>query len=288
LAVLEAGFPDGNFPGLEELKDKSELVKTFRIGATHTFCGVPIPGRLLALFSVALLTGCSTVTTYKSQIAAGPAKPPDYPILVYTEDMTVPRPCEVIGTVTVGSGHFTMWGGSPQNEMVKVMQIAREKGTDAIRMKSMQQPDFGNADFRLVADLLRYTDAWETIPFTEERLVAYLKANQRSLDPIEGVWNTLGRVPHRLGIMRDTSKPGRDFVGFMLGTENPTWRNGYKKIDIKRGLQPGTYLFVYYLDNFSERETTVILDRRTAFTLAIPTSEEEDELITYSKSRYIP
>ena len=248
------------------------------------------PGRylLLALFSVALLTGCSTVTTYKSTMAAGPAKPADYPILVYTEDMTVPRPCEVIGTVTVGSGHFTMWGGSPENEMLKVMQTAREKGADAIQMKSMQQPDFANADFHLVADLVRYTDAWEIIPITEEQFAAYLKANQRSLDPIEGVWNTFGPVAHRIGIMRDTSKPGRDFVGFILGTENPSWRNGCKKIDIQRGLQPGTYLFVYYLDNFSKRETTVILNRRTTFTLAIPTTDSEAELITYSKSRYIP
>ncbi len=73
-----------------------------------------------------------------------------------------------------------------------------------------------------------------------------------------------------------------------LDTENPTWLDGYKKIDIKRGPQPGTYLFVYYLDNFSKRETTVLLSRRTAFTLAIPTSEEEAELISYSKSQYIP
>jgi len=221
-------------------------------------------------------------------MAAGPAKPADYPILVYTEDMTVPRPCEVIGTVIVGSGHFTMWGGSPENEMLKVMQTAREKGADAIRMNSMQQPDFANADFRLTADLLRYTDAWEIIPITEEQLTAYLKANPRSLDPIEGVWNTFDQVPHRLGIMRDTAKPGRDFAGFILDTENPTWRNGYKKIDIKRGLQPGSYQFGYYLDNFTRRETTVILNRRTTFTLAVPTSDEEDELITYSKSRYIP
>lgn len=249
-----------------------------------------MPARCLMpfLLSLLLLAGCSTVTTYKSNMAAGPAKPADYPILVYTEDMTIPRPCEVIGTVTVGSGHFTMRGGSAESEMLKIMQTAREKGADAIQMKTMEQPDFANANFRLVADLLRYTDAWETIPITEQQFAAYLKANQRSLDPIEGVWNTFGRVPHRIGIMRDTSRPGRDFVGFMLGTENPTWRNGYKKIDIQRGPQPGTYLFVYYLDDFSKQETTVILNRRTTFTLAIPTSEEETELITYSKSRYIP
>jgi len=265
-----------------------QVISKFRIGPVHYSSTVPVRYPVLVLLSMVLLTGCSTVTTYKSKMAAGPAKPPGYPILVYTEDMTVPRPCEVIGTVTVGSGHFTMWGGSAESEMLKVMQTAREKGADAIQMKSMQQPDFANADFRLVADLVRYTDAWEIIPITEEQFAAYLKANQRSLDPIEGVWNTFGPVPHRIGIMRDTSKPGRDFVGFILGTENPSWRNGCKKIDIQRGFQPGAYLFVYYLDNFSKRETTVILNRRTTFTLAIPTTDSEAELITYSKSRYIP
>lgn len=260
----------------------------FRLGPAHYLSAAPVCYLVLFLFSTLILTGCSTVTTYKPKAAAGPAKPADYPILVYTEDMTVPRPCEVIGTVSVGGGHFTMRGGSVESEMFKVMQAAREKGADAIQIKTMEQPDFANADFRLVADLLRYSDTWETITIPEGEFAAYLKANQRSLDPIEGIWNMLGRVPHRIGIMRDTSKPGRDFVGFILDTENPTWLGGYKKIDIKRGPQPGTYLFVYYLDNFSKRETTVLLSRRTAFTLAIPTSEEEAELISYSKSLYIP
>ena len=260
----------------------------FHLGPVHYSSAAPICYLALFLFSTLILTGCSTVTTYKPKAAAGPAKPADYPILVYAEDMTVPRPCEVVGTVSVGGGHFTMRGGSAESEMLKVMQAAREKGADAIQMKTMEQPDFANADFRLVADLLRYTDTWETITIPEGEFAAYLKSNQRSLDPIEGIWNMLGRVPHRIGIMRDTSKPGRDFVGFILGTENPTWRDGYKKIDIKRGLQPGTYLFVYYLDNFSKRETTVILGKSMTFTLTIPTSDEEAELITYSKSRYIP
>ncbi len=207
----------------------------------------------LFLVSALLLTGCSTVTTYKPKAAAGPAKPADYPVLVYAEDETVSRPCEVIGTISIHAAGFTMFGGSVESEMKKVMQTAREKGADGVQMKTMEQPDFANANFRLVADLLRYTDAWETIPITKEQFAAYLKANQRSLDPIEGVWNTFGRVPHRIGIMRDTSKPGRDFVGFILGTENPTWHDGYKKIDIQRGPQPGTYILDYYLDNFSKR-----------------------------------
>jgi hypothetical protein len=211
-----------------------------------------------------------------------------YPILVYTEDMTVPRPCEVIGTISIHDTRLTMFGGSVENEMKKVMQTAREKGADAVQMKSLEKPDFSNSNYRLVADLLRYTDIWEIVVSSEEGFANYLKTNQRNLDSIEGVWDGHGQIPHRIGIMRNASKPGRDFIGFILNTENPTWRKGYKKIDIQRGTQPGTYIFDYYLDNFSKRETTVILDRRMTFTLTIPTSDDEADIITYAKTGRSP
>ncbi|HXR04417.1 MAG TPA: hypothetical protein VN836_06875 [Verrucomicrobiae bacterium] len=241
-----------------------------------------------ALLSIVLLAGCSTVATYKSQTDAGPARPVDYPILVYTEDETVPRPCEVIGTISVHGGSFTMFGGSVENEMKKVLQTAREKGADAVQMKSVERPCFSNANYRLVADLLRYTDPWETVAITEQEFANYLKANRRNRDPIEGVWDGREGAPVRIGIMRNTSKPGRDFIGFILNTENPTWRKGYKKIDIKGGPQPGSYVLGYYFDDFSKQETSIILGRKTAFALAVPTTDEKTAIITYSRNRAIP
>ena len=260
-------------------------VSKLRMGPAHCFSAAPVRYLALSLLSMVLLAGCSTVTTYKSNMAAGPAKPAGYPVLVYTEDMTVPRPCEVIGTVSIHDSRLTMFGGSVESEMEKVMQTARKKGADAVQMKSVEKPDFSNANYRLVADLLRYTDTWETVAISEGEFADYLKTNQRNLDPIEGVWNRYGQIPHRIGIMRDTSKPGRDFIGFILNTENPTWHKGYKKIDIQRGPQPGTYIFDYYLDNFSKRETTVILGKSMTFTLVIPTTDEETAIITYSRNR---
>ena len=257
----------------------------FRIGPVNYANATPGRCLLLSLLSVVLLTGCSTVTTYKSKMAAGPAKPAAYPVLVYTEDMTVPRPCEVIGTVTVGGSRFTMRGGSAESEMLKVMHAAREYGADAIQMKTIKEPDFSDANFRLTADLLRYTDQWETVAISEQQFANYLETNRRNRDPIEGAWNGREGAPLRIGIMRNTSKPGRDFIGFTLNTENPAWRKGYKKIDIQRGPRAGIYIFDYYLDDFSKRETTVILGKSMTFTLAIPTSDEETALITYSKNR---
>jgi len=246
------------------------------------------PFRCLApfLFSL-LLAGCSSVS-YKAVKAARPAEPPGYPIPVFTENMTVPRPCEIIGTASIGGSHFATFNGSAEGEMLKVLQIAHEKGADAIQIRSLQKPDFTIATYRLVVDLLRYTDTWETVPVSEKGFVQYLETNQRNLDPIEGVWDTFGPVPHSVGIMRDASKPGRDFVAFILTTANPAWRSGYKKMDIRRGPQPGTYQLSYYLDNFSKRETTVILGRRMTFTLAIPRQNDDGAFVIYSKNRQVP
>jgi len=266
----------------------SDKFQKIRSGVAHYVGVAPVGCLVLTLLSLSLLTGCSTVTTYKARTTAGPAKPPGYPILVYTEDMTIPRPYEVIGTVSISGGHFTMWGGSADSEMLKVMRAAHEHGADAIQMKNIEQPDFAHANFRLVADLLRYTDTWETIAVSEQAFAEYCRTNYWRLDPIEGVWNADQPVLHRIGIMRDNSKPGRDFVGFILNTENPSWHAGYKKIDIKRGPQAGSYVLDYYLDDFSKRETTMILDRRTTFTLAIPMSDEKTEVISYNKNRYFP
>jgi hypothetical protein len=263
----------------------SKYNRGIRTGLIHLFGILPARGLMLALLSVWLLTGCSTTATYQPRTTAGPAKPSGYPVLVYAENMTVPRPSEVIGTVSAGGGQFTLFGGSVESEMKMVMRTAREKGADAIRMKSMEQPDFSHANYRLAADLLRYTNQWETVAVPEQAFAEYLETNQRSLDPIEGVWNGYEGAPFRFGIMRSQSIPGRDFVGFILNTGNPTWRRGYKKMDIRRGPQPGTYLLDYYLDNFSKRATTVILGNDMAFSLTVPTSEAAMAIITCSKSR---
>jgi len=259
--------------------------RKFRNGSVCCPNATPVRYTALFLFSLLLLTGCSTVLTYRPNLPAGPAKPAGYPIPVYTENMTVPRPCEVIGTVSIGGGHFTMRGGSAESETEKIIKTAWEKGADALQVRSVEQPDFTSGNYRMVADLLRYVDTWETIPISGSVFVKHLDLHRQNLDPIEGIWDGAGKVPHRIGIIRDTSKPGRDFVGFILDTANPAWRIDYKKIDIQRGVQPGSYVLDYYLDNFSKKEITVILGQSQTFTLNMPISDEEAEFVTYSKSR---
>lgn len=239
----------------------------------------------LLFFPILLVAGCSTTVSYKSNLLSGPAKPAGYPVPVYTERQAVPRPCQLIGTVSIGGGQFAVFGGSVESEMKKLMQTAWEKGADAVQITSVRQPGFAHSGFRLTAHLLRYTDKWESIPISDQWFNDYLNVNRRNLDPIEGVWEGYDIAPITIGIMRDKSKPGRDFIGFILKTDNPVWHAGYKKIDIRRGPQPGSYIFDYYLDNFRKVVTTVILGQSKTFSLMVPTENEQPEFISYYKSR---
>src|ERR1700733_1015132 len=134
-----------------------------------------------------LLAGCVTTATYKSVSPAGPSKPAGYPIPVYMENADVPRPVEVIGTVSVHNSGFTVAGGSVDSVMKLVMSRAREKGADAVRVADIDKPDFRNPNYRVTADLLRFTDSWETVAISEKQFLAYLQKNPRPLDPIEAV-----------------------------------------------------------------------------------------------------
>ena len=237
----------------------------------------------LLVSATVMLTGCTATLSYRAKAVAGPPKPVGYPIFVYTEEMKVPRPCQVIGTIEAGYGNFMTFGESPEKVMKAVMKKAEQKGADAVRVTSMIMPDFMNPNYRVNADLLRYADSWESIAISEEEFRAYLKQNARTLDPIEGVWSEQGPNECRIGIMKDSSKPGRDFVAFILGTKFAPWQNGYKKIDIARGSRRGAYLFDYCLDDFARQETTVILGEAGVFQLDLQTLAG-GELVIYLKN----
>ena len=236
----------------------------------------------LALFAslLLLLSGCTTTKSYKPNMAAGPAKPPGYPIPIYNEDMRIPRPCQLIGQFSIGDTQLTMFGGSVKGVMKTLMDTAHEKGADVVELISIKQPDFESANYRLEANLLRYADDWETVAISENDFLAYLRQHQQTLDPIEGIWSD--GSPDRIGIIKDTSKPGRDFIAFMLNVELPSWRKGCKKIDIARADRPGTYSLKYYRDDFGMAKTTVLLDHDRAFTFVVHANGETYE-VAYTK-----
>jgi hypothetical protein len=225
--------------------------------------------RKLALFVplIFLLAGCSTTKTYTPDAAAGPAKPLGYPIPIYNEDMRIPRRTELIGKFSIGDTPLTMFGGSMKGEMKTLMDTAHEKGADVVELTSIKKPDFESAHYRVEANLLRYADKWETVTISENDFLAYLQKNQATLDPIEGIWTD--GSPNRIGIIRDKSKPGRDFIAFMLTVPLPSWQRGYKIMDIAHTDRPDGYAIKYYLPDFNVAKTTLLLQHTHAFSFII-------------------
>lgn len=178
-----------------------------------------------------------------------------------------------------------MFGSSSEKELQKILQMARQKGADVVRMTDVAKPDFANPNYRLTAQLLRYTDIWEVAPFTRRTFETYLDTSRKQLDPIEGIW--LSDIIHgqTIGIVRNNSRPGREFIGFVLESANPAWTPGMKKIDIRRGTQPNSYILTYYLDDFSRRDVPIILAQKNRFAINIYTGEFSDnqDIVTYTK-----
>jgi hypothetical protein len=241
--------------------------------------------QILFLCSFFFLTGCGTVTSYKSNLPSGPPKSADYPIPVFMQEQdTVPRPCTIIGTISYHDTILT-YGSEPiEKVLLKILRVAREKGADAVEITSLINPEMKSPNYRVAANVLRYSDIWETIPISQNDFRAYLKKNARTLDPIEGIWSETGEIPEQIGIMKSNSKRGRDFVGFILNSPNPAWPLDAKKLDIRRGADRGSYILTYYLADFEPRSTTIILGKKPTFTLAVQRTDDEGDLIVFTKN----
>jgi hypothetical protein len=216
----------------------------------------------LPLLLLWLLAGCTTVVKYQPKTAAGPAKPADYPIYIYPERVQLPRPCEIIGTMHVGDTPFTVFGGTLEGVLNTLRKNARQEGADALQLTVVKSPEFQTPHFRADANFLRFSTPWEAIASSQEEMLAYLRTNASKLDPIEGIWFGNDPVRSRVGIVKNNSKPGRDFVAFIINTRNPSWQKGDKKIDLVRGERAGVYRGEYYLDDYE--------GKRIAFSLRVP------------------
>jgi hypothetical protein len=242
----------------------------------HGRNAVPIRHLALLLPWLLLLAGCGTTTSYQPGLAAGPAKPAGYPIPIYTADQTMPRRCQLIGRLSIGHSEFTVAGGSIKGVMKTLMDTAHEKGADVVQITSIEKPGFVSSNYGLEAGLLRYADDWETSAISGDDFLNYLRQHQQTLDPIEGIWSD-GSV-ERIGIIRDNSKPGRDFIGFALNPQLPSWRKGYKKMDIARETRPGAYAVKYYLDDFGALTTTVLLAHESEITFLYQAGDKAAEI----------
>lgn len=233
----------------------------------------------LCMLAGVLLLGCTTTARYETKAPDGPAKPADYPIYVYEEGASVPRPYEVMGTMHIGDTPFTVMGGSLDSVVNKLLQAARQKGADAVQLISVRSPEFTTAHFRADANFIRFTNVWESLPLTAEYLQVYFKTNAAALDPIEGIWHASDRVQSRVAIVKNHSKPGREFIAVILNTRNRGWRNGDKKADLRRGERPGVYRGTYYRDDYTEDRVAVTM--RLSATNRFTVSRGEQEPVVF-------
>ena len=211
---------------------------------------------------------CAIVLLAGSKLPAGDPKPDDYPIYVYTEDVIVPRPSEVIGTMNVGDTPFTVMGGSVESVMNKLMNNARKKGADAVQVTSIKKPNFLRPNHGADANFLRFTDTWESISLSQAELKDYFKTTTQ-LDPIEGIWRASDRVQTRVAILKNNSRPEREFIAVILETKNATWKAGDKRADIRRGERAGVYRGSYYRDDYLEKKVVVRMQLPAANQFAV-------------------
>jgi hypothetical protein len=236
----------------------------------------------LLLFLAGLPVGCTTVKSYVPQTEPGPAKPADYPIYIYNEKTAVPRPAAVIGTMSIRDTPFTMFGGSLESELQTLQENARRRGADALKLTAVEQPDFLHAKYRVTADFLRFTNAWENLALLEQEFRTYLDTPTEPLDPIEGIWVVNDKLRSRVGIIRNNVRPGRDFIAFILNTSNPTWQPGDKKLELASGERPGVYRGLYCFDDYRRKAVafTLMGARTNVFILPMP---NDDPPIIFSK-----
>jgi hypothetical protein len=226
-----------------------------------------------------LLTGCTTVTRYEAKTKAHPAKPADHPIYLYPREVRVPRPYEVIGVMEIRDTPFTMFGGSFESEIAALRERARKVGADAVQLTSVEQPDFLHAKYRMDANLIRFSEPWEQVQWTEAEFRDYLRAQGEALDPVEGIWVANDVMQSRIAIRRVKSRPDREFAAYLLHTRNPTWRLGDKKLDLVRGERPGVYRGAYYLEDYRRKSIAFSLLGARTNVFVIPQAEDEPPIV---------
>jgi hypothetical protein len=82
-----------------------------------------------------------------------------------------------------------------------------------------------------------------------------------------------------MAIVKNSAKPGRDFVAFILNTRNPTWQRGDRKMDIWRGERPGVYRANYYLDDYQGKRVAFILPGKPANRFVLQLTEEKAPIV---------
>ncbi len=224
----------------------------------------------VALIAV-LVTGCKSPRTGNAGTSTASGDSSQRSIHLYNQGVSIPRPFRVVGKYSSSKWESVDFG-------TKLWRKAQKRGADAVKITEdsvswgrwwwypffVLGPPTERTHF-FKADLVCFTDVWEKLEISEGDFLAYLKTNRETLDPIEGVWTDAdGQGAYKLAIKRDSSKAGREFIGFIVSGERPGFPQGYKKMDITRSVQVrGVYNIVFYRDDFTPIGTEILPDALT-------------------------
>lgn len=85
--------------------------------------------------------------------------------------------------------------------------------------------------------------AAEKVSMSEDDFKSYLSDNKAALDSLEGIWED-EYSSYRIAFMRDRSKPGTEFIGFILQADSMFWMPGQVKTRVQK--QHNTYKVLYF------------------------------------------
>jgi S1-C subfamily serine protease len=99
-----------------------------------------------------------------------------------------------------------------------------------------------------------YAD-WEKVSITEEEAREYFD-NNIELDPIEGFWHS-NQINNRykIAIIKDDNTRSRDYLGFIIESDNSFWTVGQVKLELNKTAHSGVYSINYYMGDHSKVTT---------------------------------
>lgn len=125
---------------------------------------------------------------------------------------------------------------------------------------------------------------WPELEGTEESFQAAF-ADAAGLDPIEGIWissetqtwRTVGsgvsgstatrQNGYRMVIIKNSSKPGYEYCGAILESQNPYWSKGRIKAYFRKTSLEGTYEGLAYLGRYQEESDLFVMESSGLMTL---------------------
>ncbi|MCJ7651377.1 MAG: serine protease [Candidatus Lokiarchaeota archaeon] len=119
---------------------------------------------------------------------------------------------------------------------------------------------------------------WEKINLTEYELKNKLSSYSSDKNPLEGIWSSIEDNQYRIGIIRDDDNTKRDFVAFILETDNPLWEEKQVKIEFNSTSYKSVFSTTYFMSDHSKQGTTAFINDKGILEIKLKNPEDNSEL----------